>query len=1000
MPKVAAEAITNELLTYERERRHWTQEDVAERIEGLGAEGPKTIGRWERGIIKPSPYYLRQLSALYERTVEELGYTKKDRIPFFSVPYLRNPFFTGREGTLIRLHDSLTSRKSKAPLLPQALLGLGGIGKTQIAVEYAYRHMHQYHTIVWLRADSLEVLASDFAAIATLINLPIKHEQDQQRIIRTVKDWLTQMSRWLLIFDNADHPERVYDFLPSPCYGHILLTTRSHSTATYALPIEISEMVSEEGCNFLLRRAKVIGLEASVKEASQVDHKDAQVIVEALGGLPLALDQAGAYIEESNCGLARYAELYQTYRGMLLQYRGDAKREYPYSVATTWSLAFESVRYANPAAGELLSLFAFLAPDAIPEEIISEGAALSPLLQPIIQNPLGLDFALKDLLRYSLVRRNAAMRMFSVHRLVQTILKDRLDENAQSFWAECVVKAVNRIFPDVEATTWQMCQRYLAQAQVCADLIEQWDMRFVEAARLLYQTGCYLRDRAQYTQAEVLLKRALTLREQLLGSEHPEVATSIDALARVYFEQGNYLKAESLFQQALAIRERALGSEHPDVAKSLNILAHLLYFLHENTYDEAEQMFLRALAIRENALGKEHPDVASTLENYGHLYNYQGKFEQSLTLYRRALEIRQRALRSDHPDVVGLLFTMGRTYHHMSKYDQAEAFYQRTLAVYEAIAPDHPQSGLLLDNLGILSMNRGIYDQAEEYFKRSLAIHEKALGMVHPHIAKCLTNFAFLQSDLARYDQAEALAQRALVIHEQTVGPEHSDCTIVLNLLANIYLARGKYAQTAPILQRAFRILQNDRRPANRFLAALYVKSAQLAYAEGRYNEAEKLYQKGLNMFEDIFGVENLSVAETQLKMAQLFLKKEKYSQAEALLTQALALLERKLGANHADTAQGLAIQALLLYKQGKYADAESLCTRAGAINVQALGPKHPKVAFCLSILAGVYQAQGDYNKAKSFYQRAFEIWDNTVEAGHADVIACKEKYQELLQSS
>lgn len=999
MPKAAAEAIPNELLIYERERRHWTQEDVAERIEGLGGEGPKAVGRWERGIIKPSPYYLRQLAALYERSVEELGYTRGDRIPFFSVPYLRNPFFTGREAILAQMHDMLAMQKSRASLLPQALLGLGGVGKTQIAIEYAYRYLHEYHTVVWLRADAPEVLASDFAAIATLLNLPSKREQDQSRVIRAVKDWFTQMHRWLLIFDNADHPERVYDFLPSPCYGHILLTTRSHATATYAQPIAISEMPLEEGTSFLLRRAKVIGLDTPLKETLKAEYQDAQAITETLGSLPLALDQAGAYIEETGCTLSRYVSLYQTHRETFLQFRGNTSRDYPYSVATTWSLAFESIRLANPAAGELLHLFAFLAPDDIPEEIFTAGAsALIPVLQPLASNPLTLDLALRELLRYSLVRRNATTNMFSVHRLVQAVLKDRLDENAQRLWAECAVKAVNQIFPEVKTTTWSVCQRYLPQAQACTELIEQWEMRFVEAAHLLYQTGCYLRDRAQYAQAETLVKRALTLDEQRLGSEHPEIANTLDALASIYFEQGKYLQAEALYQQALDIREQSLGPEHPQVATSLSMVAHLHYFIHENTYDESEQMFRRALAIREKAFGKEHPEVASTLRTLGHLYHYQGKYEQALALYRQALEILQKHLGIDHPDLVDLLFSVGRTYHRMSQYDQAEAFYQRAVALCEAVAPDHPEQGLLLDNLGILFMNRGVYGQAEEYFKRSLAIHEKAFGPVHPHIAKCLDNYALLQSTLAKYDQAEALAQRALSIHEQTVGPEHTDCAIVLDTLASIYLAQGKYAQTAPLLQRTLALLEKDQRPTTPLLADTYVNLAQLSFSEGSYSKAETLYQKGLAMFEEIFGAEHLDVAKTLLKLTRLFIIQGKYIQAESTCRQALAIKEKKLGSNHIETAQALVTLAELFSKQGKYEEAEALSTQAGAIYVQLLGSKHPHVAYCLSILAAAYQAQGEYSKAKSFYQRALETWENSVEPEHIDMVACKEHYSALLQ--
>src|SRR5215472_6374780 len=194
---LAATALPNELLRYERQQRNWTQEYVAERI---GAPDPKMVGKWERGITTPQLHYCKQLATLFGKSTWELGLARRGEVPFWNVPYRQNPFFTGREDILMRLHEALRSDKAATLTQPYALSGLGGIGKTQTAAEYAYRYRHQYHTILWVRADSREVLISDFAAIAALLHLPEQNEQDLSRTIAAVKQWLTAVTRWLLIF--------------------------------------------------------------------------------------------------------------------------------------------------------------------------------------------------------------------------------------------------------------------------------------------------------------------------------------------------------------------------------------------------------------------------------------------------------------------------------------------------------------------------------------------------------------------------------------------------------------------------------------------------------------------------------------------------------------------------------------------------------------------------------------------------------------------------------
>jgi tetratricopeptide (TPR) repeat protein len=470
---------------------------------------------------------------------------------------------------LKRLNDALRASKTVA------VSGLGGIGKTQTAIEYAYRYRNDYNTILWVKAESLESITSDFVTIAHQLNLPEKQEQEQYLIVEAVKRWFQEHTGWLLIFDNADDLEKVRGFLPTDGKGYTLLTTRMQATRRIAQRIEIDEMNQEEGALFLLRRAAILDPDAPLEAASTTDRAIASEISQTMDGLPLALDQAGAYIEDTQCGLTDYLHLFQIRQEELLQRRGKLTTDHLDSVATTWSLAFEKVQQANPAAADLLRLCTFLDPDIIQEEIITKGASeLGSVLQPVAVDPIKLNDAIGTLLSYSLIRRNPDHTL-SIHRLVQVVFKHSLNKSVQRRWAERAVRAVNQAFPDAEYENWLRCQEYIPQVLTCNALIDQWDMAFPEAAHLLNVAGYYLGVSAQYELAEPLLQRALAIRERVLGADHPDTANSLNNLALLYDNQGKYEQAELLYQRALAICERMLGADHPNtvrIRKNYNLL--------------------------------------------------------------------------------------------------------------------------------------------------------------------------------------------------------------------------------------------------------------------------------------------------------------------------------------------------------------------------------------------------------------------------------------------
>lgn len=655
---------------------------------------------------------------------------------FLNVPR-RIPLFTGREAFLQNLHETLNVDKSIIlTYAPKAISGMGGIGKTQAAIEYAYRYRHDYETVLWVKADTTADILSSFMDIANRLGLLEKREQSPQRVVAAVKQWLEAHTKWLLIFDSADKLKVLPDFLPQTLEQgqHILLTTRDRAAGQIrATLVEIDIMTEDEGSLFLLRRARKLADTASLDDASGDDRSDARKIVQELRGLPLALEQAGAYIASTIISMKEYLDRYQTYRLGLLKRSNDKLPDYTHTIATVWSVSFQRVNEANPAATELLRLCAFLDPDAIPEEIIAGGTqTLGPVLGPLSSEELRMDEIRGELLRFSLIRRNSSTKTLTIHSLIQAVIRDNMDEEMRRTWAERAIRTVNHAFPKKvnDVKTWPQCQRYLPHAVACAELIKDYELVSLEAAQLLNQVSYYLREQARFREAEEYFLQALATSEKL-GSEHLLYKAQIlNNLARLYFDQYQYTKAEPIYEQALAIREQELGPEDPVIAQNLNSLA--LNYWYEGKYEKAEPLYQRALSISEQKLGPEHAQTLFILNNMALLYRSQGKYEEAIKLNRQVLKIREEKFGHVHLEIAQSLNNLAVTYYEQgneSKYGEAELLFKRALEIREQLLPsEHPQIARVLDFLGSLYEVQDKDEEAEQCFERALGIYERSLG--------------------------------------------------------------------------------------------------------------------------------------------------------------------------------------------------------------------------------------------------------------------------------
>jgi len=492
---------------------------------------------------------------------------------------------------------------------------------------------------LWVSAASRESLLSGFAALATTLNLPERNEADQEKAVAAVRRWLdTTEQTWLLILDNADEPELLQGFLPSG-RGHCLLTTRPQDVHALATAERVKIMEPADGALLLLWRAGRLRPDQPLDDAPK-DRDQATTLAKELGGLPLALDQAGAFVEEAGVSLAEYRDLYRQ-RGQKLR---TERGQYPlahHSVTVTFTLAFEQVAENNPAAVELLRACAFLHPDAIPEELLIEGALeWGEPLATALADPLERAELFATLNRFSLLARDPDTHTLSLHRVVQAVLQDELDEDGQCHWAERAVRAVNRSFPDPEFPAWAQCERLLPQVRAGVGWIARWDFAFEAGGRLLNQAAYYLKQRGRYAEAESLYQHALAILKCALGPDHPYVANCLNDLAELYRTRGRFAEAEPLQQRALALSERALGPDHPAIATRLNNLAGL--YRDQGRFAEAEPLLQRALAILERTLGFDHSRVATGLENYAVLLAQSDRFAEAVLLWERAQAIRER----------------------------------------------------------------------------------------------------------------------------------------------------------------------------------------------------------------------------------------------------------------------------------------------------------------------------------------------------------------------
>jgi len=707
----------------------------------------------------------------------EISYDTKVRYPSslpenHNIPYLRNIYFTGRDDTLRKISERFTD--GQAISLTQSITGLGGLGKTQIALEYAYRYCSKYNCIWWVPSETEATMLTAYRNFAHKMKLVSDQEQDDYEvIINKVLTWMDTHSKWLFIYDNADNISADTKWWPRNNRENILITTRNRR-GYIGEPLNISEFTKDEAAAFFEKRTGIEG-----------NRDDALVLSERLGYLPLALEQAAAYIRNTGCTYAKYITLLEKY-GLKLLERIDGVIAYKQPVTVTWQISIDMIN--NEAAQQIMYLCAYLASDGIDAEIFTENKdLLSELLKEELSDELAALDIWSELTKYSLLGQQDGA-LYSMHRLLQEVVRDKVKDDPQ--WARYCLA----VMYEIHEFTYETQARFISLLPHVKSFVTNSESILTDdeeqkaIAYLCMVSGSGEDDLANYPQALEWYFKASAIREKVLGLEHTDTAISYNNIGVVYDNQSEYDNALEWYFKALAIYEKILGLEHPNTATSYNNIGMVYY--RQGDYDNALQWYFKALPIREKVLGLEHPDTATSYNNIGMVYYRQGDYDNALQWSFKALTIKEKKLGLEHPSTATSYNNIGGVYDSQGEYDNALQWYFKALAIREKkLGLEHPSTATSYNNIGNVYKRQGEYDNALQWYFKDLAICEKKLGLEHPDTATSYNNIGSVYDSKGEYDNALQWYFKALAIYEKKLGTNHPSTKITRE---NIEITKSK----------------------------------------------------------------------------------------------------------------------------------------------------------------------------------------------------------------
>ncbi|KAK7177943.1 hypothetical protein PSPO01_16006 [Paraphaeosphaeria sporulosa] len=892
---------------------------------------------------------LRLREEIRRRQEERRAESLQDLTVSSSLPFPRNELFVGREDELQHLEQFLLPNTHRR----MAIHGLGGCGKSALALELAYRALarHGKHLIFWVPAISQESFELAFREVGLRVRIP-GITDDNADIKQLVKEALSSdsMGDWLMIVDNADDPRvlmaggsgdpgssRLLDYLPYGNRGKILFTTRSRKAAGELTPsgvLELDDMSKAEAGQLLARRI--------TKQALRNDQKAVDKLLESLAYLPLAIVQAAAFINNNDISVSGYVSLFQkigTETELFSEHFEDPSRyrEMESTIAKTWHISFDQIRRQDSLAAEYLSYMACIDRINVPQSLLPPGG--SALQQAKAVGTLkGYAFIME---RQQASQELESETFFDIHRLVHMASIWWLKEHGE--WTACMDKVVSRLEEVVPYGGYERkgaWTKYLPHAIHVATLDSTLDE--TTRASLLDRVGRCQASLGQYSAAETTHRQVFSLREKTLGKEHISTLTSMNEVGVALDIQGKHDAAETMHRQTLATKDKVLGKEHLETLTSMNNLALVLE--KQGRYEAAEAMHRQTLVICEKVLGKEHPKTLMSMNNLALVLDRQGKYEAAEAMHRQTLAKKEKVLGKEHPETLTSMNNLARVLDNQGDYKTAEAMHKQTLAGYEKVlGKEHPHTLMSMSNLAGVLKRQGKYEVAEAMYRQTLVGYEKVLGKEHSETLMCMSNLAGVLDSQGNHGAVEVIYRQTLAGLKKVLGKEHPHTLANMNNLARVLDSQGKY------------------------------------------EAAEAMNRQAVAGYEKVLGKKHPSTLMSMNNLAGMLDRRGNHDAAEAIYRQTLTEFEKVLGKEHPEALTSMNNLALVLDNQGKYEAAEAMHRQTVAGSEKVLGKEHPLTLTSMNNLAGMLVRRGDYDAAEVIYRQTLAGYENVLGKEHPE---------------
>lgn len=808
----------------------------------------------------------------------------------------RTKNFTGREDILGRLRQRVSNQPVTA-VLPHALQGMGGVGKTALAIEYAHRFSAQYDLVWWIPADQPVLVRSSLAALAESLGLPPAAETGIETAAAAVLNLLRQgqpSARWLLIFDNADQPEDLNQIIPRGP-GDVLITSRNHRWQSVVNTVEVNVFARDESLEFLAKRLP-----------KGVDISEAAQLADDLGDLPLALEQAGALQAETGMSVEEYRRLLGEHAAELLD-EGKSP-EYPRSMTAAWKLSVSTLDRQLPEAVELLRCCAFFGPEPIPRDVFWHGtqASGSHVVQTrigdLLADPILFAKAIRELARFALVKIDG--RSIQVHRLIQALLRDELSPEDRDFYRHEVHLILtagapkspddNRLWPTYRelvahvaspATELEKCRepaersfaldvvRYLYRSgdrqsaeTFARRFIKEWttvsggdDPSVLDAQRHL---GNAIRDLGRYAEASSIISATLKRARQVLGDRDPLTLTLTNSFAADLRAGGSFGEARDLDQESLRLHREALGELNGQTLRVMSNLA--LDFGLNSDYQRARDLAQEAYTAQSRAQsgdpasGVTPTDVLVSWSGLARALRLCGSYGDARDVGEDAYDYGRDVLGAEH------YWTM-RTRNDLSIALRLASAYEDALEMATDVftkcsrlfGRNHPDTLAAATSLTNIQRTLGQTGEALVLAEETVNSYPKVYGPEHPYNYGCSGNLALMRRVSGDPAEARKLNDAALAGLVERLGLEHHYSLTVATNLASDLAVLGDIARARKLGEETLARLRNvmgGDHPLTLGCAANLVVDLR---ADGAPEEAERLYADTLRLYEARLGLDH-----------------------------------------------------------------------------------------------------------------------------------------------